>query len=161
MFEKFLKNALQQTSIFESFVTNIGHHECRDAKGMIWESFTKRFLRCNFDQVYSIHEFDVQTYRRLPRKDVGIDFIVSDGLSYSAVQAKFRQNARQIPWRQFSTFDALCNRTGPWKNRIIITNCDRVNIYGNKNKNDVFYGKRFFGNMSKGEWKRILYFLNN
>lgn len=156
-YKNFLNNALMQNrfSIFEAFVKNIGHIECTMTKCYIWESFTNDFLKSKYSKVFSVHELQSSKFN-LPKNDKGIDFVVkcNEG-TFSAVQTKFRKNYKTITWREFSTFDSLCNRTGPWKDRILITTSKNVHIHGIKSDCDKFYGKSFFEAMSRKEWVNI------
>lgn len=124
----------------------------------LWETFSRDYLNHKYDRLYSICELNTEQRNQLslPYKDVGIDFIVYDGECKHAVQAKFKKNAETISWKKFSTFDALCNRTGPWTKRIFITNATNVKIYGNILSSDVLYGKQYFEKMKREEWVAFL-----
>ena len=113
-------------------------------------------MKTKYDQVLHVSDFDFKKFN-LPPKDVGIDIVaISKSGEYSAVQTKFRGKCNNITWKEFCTFDALCNRSGPWIEKIIVTTSKKVNIYGLKCEKDRFYGFDFFNNLAKEEWLDIL-----
>ena len=157
MHRLFLKNSLFQTrsTVFELFVRSIGNLDCTYSKCMIWEDFTYDFLKTKYDTVIHRNKIHSDCFH-LPKKDIGIDLVAIRNGKYSAVQAKFRKKYRNITWREFCTFDTLCNRSGPWSEKIVVTTSKAVNLYGMKCEKDRFYGYDFFNNMEKEEWMYIL-----
>lgn len=157
MHRLFLKNAIFQSrsSVFESFVRNIGNLDCTHSKCIMWEAFTYDFL--TYKRYTVIHKNNIRSdCFGLPKKYIGIDLVAIKDEKYSAVQAKFRKKHQSITWKEFCTFDTLCNRSGPWSEKIVVTTSKKVNLYGLKCKKDRFYGYDFFNNMEKDEWMTIL-----
>jgi predicted helicase len=105
---------------------------------------------------------------------MGIDIVArtSSG-KYVAIQCKYRKKqkgARMTPNGKFpiknivthkdvSTFNALCDRTGPrgagWARQIVITNCNGVNRQGRKKDTEVTIAGGTFSAIDKGVWHDI------
>lgn len=102
-------------------------------------------------KTWLLHELpdDIRSKLGLGKKDMGIDLIALDRKgNWHAIQAKFkgRRNAYkrygkykhvpQVTWKEISTFDTLCRRTGPYIRHWVITTGDRVRRVGRKQKTD-------------------------
>ena len=73
----------------------------------------------------------------LKKRDVGIDIIAIDQEgNVDAVQCKFRRRGT-VRWRELSTFEALCSRTGSWNKHIVMTNQEFVRREGNASAKDI------------------------
>lgn len=97
-------------------------------KGRVWEAFSAIWLRACWPGAS-----DVWLLRDVPAdeamacgivtsRDVGIDIVVKANGRYVAVQAKYRGGRRKVPWKDLSTFESLCHRSGPWAARVVLTN---------------------------------------
>ena len=75
--------------------------------------------------------------------------IYKDG-EFVAVQCKFRTK-RNVTWQEIATFEALCARSGPWSEHIVMTNCFFVKREGSSEK-DVTISRNAFKKLSRYEW---------
>jgi predicted helicase len=121
-------------------------------KGDLFEVLCKHYLVYKkFKQVWVLNELpdDIRQKLKLRKQDLGIDLIALDkNGSYHAIQAKFRgrcnaykkyahgKHVPQVTWKEISTFDALCKRTGPYKLHWVITTGDRIKRIGKKQNTD-------------------------
>jgi hypothetical protein len=120
--------------------------------GDLFEEFCKLYLInfCKYDNVWLLREVPESEKRHLKMPfgdmDYGIDIICKRGNVYSAVQCKFKtprppirvSNKRGeskiifpcVGWKELSTFNELCNTTGPWSQRIVMTTAKSVRRLG-------------------------------
>lgn len=158
MHKLFLKNALLQSrsSIFESFVERIGNLECTQSRCNVWADFTMSFLKTKYDKIVHISELNPDNHN-LSRKGVGIDLVaLSKNGNCFAVEAIFGKNVNHVTRKEFCAFDALRNKSGPWLEKVTVTNSLKVDCYDSQCDNDRFYGFDFFNNLEKEEWFNIL-----
>jgi hypothetical protein len=71
-----------------------------------------------------------------------------------AVQCKFRSRGI-VSWRDLSTFEALCARTGPWRRHLVMTNASAVKRQGLKQAKDLTFARGTFMTLSRHEWTRL------
>ena len=96
----------------------------------------------------------------LKSSDLGIDLVARNTKGeFYAIQAKYRKKGYKlktgISWKTLSTFYALCNRTGPYKRHIIITNADYVRHIGHKTKLDYSICIGTLKNITIDNWLKI------
>ena len=109
--------------------------------GDVFEEFCKLYLQTdpNMANVWLLDEVpqEVLDHLHLSRRDMGIDLIAQDvDGHYHAIQAKFRRRPTSkkigLPWRELSTFYALCARSGPFRRHVVITTADYVRRAGRR-----------------------------
>jgi hypothetical protein len=111
--------------------------------GDIFEDFCYLyFLIKKVDHVWTTKNIpdDLRKTLSLPQKDMGIDLIIQEKNTYSAIQVKYRKKTKKtniLSWTELSTFYASCLNTGPWKKHIVFTNCDSIHRVGRKSNKDV------------------------
>jgi len=119
----------------------------------------KAFLKLRCAQVWRYQDFPHKEEMGLPKRDEGIDLIIRhENGKYSPVQCKYRKKPTtseititskagktyqkrlywQLSWkRDLATFHALCERTGPWFKRVVITNAPSILWKGRKQTMDL------------------------
>ena len=110
----------------------------RKRTGDAFEEFCKMYLTsvASMAEVWLLEEVpqEVLDELKMSRRDMGIDLIARDrGGNYHAIQAKFRRRKSKrvgLPWRELSTFYALCARTGPFAKHVVFTTADYVRRAG-------------------------------
>ena len=162
-----IRKVVKHDHIFEKFIEEIActSTNITDLKsytkrvGDVWEDFTMLYLQKMHDMtVYKIANCpdDVLSRLKLKRRDVGIDLIaINPKKEHIAVQCKYRKTCKALSWRDLSTFDALCMRTGPWVQCIVITTSTGVRREGLTTSKDVFWGHNHFKNLSRYDWMSI------
>ena len=166
--QSLLQKSCNAEDIFEAFVLNISNipvntinkvKNYKIAVGSIWEEFCCEYLNhIGFRAVrlQDVSEYDL-TRLSLKSRDVGIDLIATDVSGNDiAVQCKYRKNCQKLSWKDVSTFDALCMRTGPWYKRIVMTTSCKLHREGNIQDEDVFWGKRHFKQLQRHDWLKIV-----
>jgi hypothetical protein len=101
---------------------------------------------------------DILASLGMKRKDMGIDLVVRKDGIFSAVQCKYKKPTGKkscITWKALSTFYALCLRTGPWAQYIVMTNCDYTRRVGDKTEKDVSICLKTFQGISSEDWVRM------
>lgn len=134
-------------------------HACRHEKkrkGELWELLCREYLRHNGYE--SVHRFEdvsdaSKTRLGLGPRDMGIDLIGTKNGVPVAVQCKFRSR-KSVTWREVATFEALCARTGPWCEHIVMTNCSFVKREGTSEK-DVSFTHHAFKAAPRHVWLLI------
>lgn len=155
-------------SIFQKFCVSINELSCttvheinrlKKEKGTIWEYFCREYILQNssYSTAVLLKDVDSQVLQELSLKkvDVGIDMIAFDTENRPiAIQCKFRKKG-PVSWRDISTFEALCARTGPWYKKIVMTNATYVRREGRKNDSDLTMGFNLFKSLKRHEWNVI------
>ena len=110
-------------------------------KGDLWEAFCFLYLTATNAGGKVYRGVDAPAESKLPKIDLGIDLVLikADG-NKIAVQCKYRHKRVPTAWRKktlvtykdLSTFLTLCAATGPWSQRLVMTNCDGVSWRGHK-----------------------------
>ena len=160
------RKALTKEKVFDEFVSmideittsNLKGLKClRSRKGELWEEFCKSYMlnikHC-FASVKLLAELsdeELQSFG-LSRRDVGIDMVAVDphGKQF-AIQCKFRSKG-VVSWRELSTFYALCARSGPWEQHIVMTNAKSVRREGQPSLKDKSICYNSFANLHRHEW---------
>ena len=157
----------EANNLFREFVKTI-EAECKPSNvralktytqtvGRIWETFCLEY-------VTQVLKWNAWTLNACPHlgnlglksRDVGIDLIAMDADSnFVAIQCKFRKNHHKLSWRDVSTFDALCMRSGPWKKRIVMATSHSIQREGQKMEEDVFWGKAYFDRLERHVWTSL------
>jgi hypothetical protein len=166
--EKCLLESIKNDDIFQSFVINLNElykpitikskNEYAKNIGDAWEDFSCLFLEKMMGwEVFKLKDCDETLLKNLSlkKRDVGIDLIATSGKEYIAIQCKYRKKFQKLSWRDISTFDALCSRTGPWYKQVIITTSSWVHREGKWTEKDLFIGKKKLESLSKFDWLKL------
>lgn len=167
--EKCLLESIKHDNIFKSFVVELNDfykptsiktkNEYTKSVGDAWEDFSCLFLSKIMGwEVFKLKECndDILKRLRLKKRDVGIDLVAVYKGEYIAVQCKYRKNFQKLSWRDISTFDALCSRTGPWYKQVVITTSSWLQREGQWTEKDLFIGKKKFESLTKFDWLKLL-----
>lgn len=131
------------------------------AKGDIFEAFTVLLLEkvYGWEKVWLLKDVpdDIVTQLNLPNRDMGIDIVGYHQGDYYAVQCKYKKKNPHktytvVGWKELSTFQALCARSGPWKQQVVVTNCDYVRHQGQKAANDKTIARKRLQGLSRTDW---------
>lgn len=140
-------------------------------KGDLFEILCKCYFEHRKMKTWLLHELpdDIRSKLGLCKKDMGIDLVALDRKgNWHAIQAKFkgRRNAYkrygkhthvpQVTWKEISTFDTLCRRTGPYVSHWVVTTGDRVRRIGRKQKTDRSICYKSLCNLEKTDFWRDL-----
>lgn len=161
LFDEFIKECQKW---YEKPAHSLSEMRSRDNKkirGDIFEEFSLLYLLNikKYTNVWLLKDVPADILEKLgmKRRDMGIDIIAQtlEG-KYIAVQCKYKKhttrNKNILSWKALSTFYALCLRTGPWENYIIMTNCLYTSHQGKKTEQDIFLCLKTFQNITKDEW---------
>ena len=133
--------------------------ECRrvnQRRGLLWELLCVEYLRhVGYSSVSRFEDVDsaLKSSLGLRDRDMGIDIICQKNDGFVAVQRKFRTK-RSVTWTEIATFEALCARSGPWMEHIVMTNCHFVKREG-KSERDVTFTHKSFQKLGRHEWLSI------
>lgn len=135
-------------------------------KGDIFESFCLLYLKYCYGlpEVWLLNQVpnEILQHLNLQRKDYGIDLIARDSENrYYAIQAKFKNRTQSnkkitLGWKQLSTFYALCQRTGPFHQYIVMTTADYINRQGKKTSKDISIGYHKLTKITHFQWLEML-----
>lgn len=166
--EKCLLESIKNDDIFSSFVMNLNEcykptsikskNEYTKNIGDAWEDFSCLFLEKMMGwEVLKLKDCDETLLKKLSlkKRDVGIDLIAISDEKYIAVQCKYRKKNQKLSWRDISTFDALCSRTGPWYKQVVITTSSWLHREGQWTEKDLFIGKKKFESLTKFDWLKL------
>lgn len=136
--KKIIDETLKSNHYFETFVKsmsqgnnahNISQVKCQTITiGTCWEEFCKEYAVHILNwEVWTLKDCPYLEELKMKRRDVGIDLIARDqNQNFIAIQCKFRKNFQRLSWRDLSTFDALCMRTGPWFKHVVMATSTSV-----------------------------------
>jgi hypothetical protein len=173
-----LRGAKPGSTLFDEFITEcqkwyeqpahtFTEMRTRDNKkirGDVFEEFCVLYLRHvrGYAQAWRLADVpqDALEMLGLKRPDMGIDILCERGGKYTAVQCKYKKHTGYksktiVSWKQLSTFYALCMRTGPWEQYVVMTNCDYVRHMGKKTEKDLSICLRRFQSTTKEQWTRM------
>ena len=166
--EKCLLESLKNEHIFQSFVENLNDfykpttikskNEYTKNVGDAWEDFSCLFIEKMLGwKVFKLKDCDESLLKNLSlkKRDVGIDLIAITDEKYIAIQCKYRKKYQKLSWRDISTFDALCSRTGPWYKQVVITTSYWLHREGKWTEKDIFIGKKKFESLTKFDWLKL------
>ena len=125
-------------------------------RGALWEKLCVEYLRhVGYESVQRFEDVDdaLKTRLGLQRRDMGIDIICTRNGEFVAVQCKFRSK-RMVTWTEIATFEALCARSGPWAEHVVMTNCSFIKREGSSTK-DVNITYNVFKALKRHEWLSI------
>ena len=163
--QSMIRVSMKSDTPFKNLCTNLAHIKCtttyqvktkKKYVGDLWEEFCCLYLLNvrNFQSAILLKdmtEHDLEALN-LKRRDVGIDIIGHDQNGNAiAIQCKFRSRGN-VSWRDISTFEALCARSGPWKQHLVMTNASKVIREGNDTEKDSVVVKVHFEKLKKHEW---------
>lgn len=144
LFDEFLVECQKWYSEPAHNFTEMRNRDNKKIRGDIFEEFCVLYLKTKgYTNVWLLEDVpdDILESLSMKRKDMGIDIVAYDGNTYTAVQCKYRTAGKTattaVSWQSLSTFYALCMRTGPWSQYIVMTNCDFVRHQGKKTEKDV------------------------
>jgi len=150
-------------------VTNLSDlkkREDKKKKGDMWENFCKLWLESSekYKKVWLFHEWIDYCHTTLQdsmglktRQDNGIDLIgqLQNG-EFVAIQCKYRKDMnKKVTWNTLSTFIGLCERTGPWKEYIVMTNGKGVTRKVPKSKKDKSICVGSFRGTPRIQWLKM------
>lgn len=166
--KKIIYHNIKYENVFEHFVYDVAHETAKSISGIdnkrkkigdAWEDFCcdylNKILSWNVQKLKDCTD-ELLSLQHMKRNDVGIDLLgtTNEGLSV-AIQCKFRSGYQKLSWRDVSTFDALCERTGPWKKRLVMTTSWSIRREGSRLDSDIFFGKHYFAKQPKSVWFRL------
>ena len=99
---------------------------------------------------------------------MGIDLVAKKGDDYFAVQSKWKNPYKKgtipgtvklkhekVNWNELCTFLVLCERSGPWKHYIVMTNGVGIRRVGRRSKKDKSICLKTFQSIPLGTWYDI------
>lgn len=183
IFDVFFKKCQQYHESPAQTLQEIKHVHSTKAKGDLFEFFCQRYLLTikGYDQVWLLKELsqDLKKQLKLPLgdKDYGIDLVClkrgAISNQYSAVQCKFKTPRPPIKvtnkkneiktiypsvnWKELSTFNELCNASGPWTERITMTTAPSVRRLGGiKDPKDRSICVQTFKSLTNDQWLLLM-----
>lgn len=183
IFDGFLKKCIQHHGQPVHSFLEMRTIKSTKAKGDLFELFCQRYLLKikDYDQVWLLKEMtdDLKFQLKLPfgRGDYGIDLfamkIIDGQPTYSAIQCKFKtprapiqvKNYRgetktifpSVGWKELSTFNELCNASGPWRERITMTTAKSVRRMGGiKNEIDRSICLQGLQGLTPQQWVKLM-----
>lgn len=139
-------------------LTELRTRDNKKIRGDIFEDFCVLYLKTlkSYDNVWLLKEVPAEVLTRLAmkRQDFGIDIVAEKDGKYTAIQCKYKKQTKvqSVTWKSLSTFYALCLRTGPWEQYIVMTNCNSVRHMGRKTAKDVSICLGTLQGITKEEW---------
>ena len=165
MHRTFVRSALTKDDHLTEFVKAVSQtptnnvHDMKHKRkhiGDTWEDFCADYLVTIAEYTRAIKLAEVSADQLelygLKKRDVGIDMIAFDKMGNpTAVQCKFRTRGA-VSWRELATFEALCNRTGPWKKHLVMTNQKKLQREGSLNMKDAEITRKDLSKMERHHW---------
>jgi hypothetical protein len=112
---------------------------------------------------------DIRERLDLKKFDMGIDLIAQKGKDFFAVQCKYKSplskgavpgtiklRREKVNWNELCTFLVLCERSGPYKKHITMTNGIGIRRVGRKSPKDVSVCLKSFQNIPLETWYSIV-----
>ena len=179
IFEVFFKKCQQYHQSSVQSLQELRTVRSTKAKGDLFELFCQRYLMTikGYEKVWLLKELsdDLKKQLKLPMgdKDYGIDLVCLKDNQYSAVQCKFKTPRPPIKvvnkknemktiypsvnWKELSTFNELCNASGPWKERITMTTAPSVRRLGGiKDPKDRSICLQTFKSLTVDQWLLLM-----
>lgn len=164
--ENIFDNFIQQLEIYYgrrvAGMEELKYRENKKLKGDIFEEFCQQYLLAinKYDKVYLFKQIpeDIKNKLNLKTKvDDGIDIVgVVKGEKYVAIQCKYRKKENsKVPWKSLSTFIALAERTGPYVEYLVMTNCSGVTRKLPKTNKDKTLAKGSFRKTKREVWLKM------
>ena len=138
--------------------TDLRNRDNKKIRGDIFEDFCILYLKTlkSYDNVWLLKEVpdEVLTRLAMKRQDFGIDIVAEKDGKYTAIQCKYKKQIKvqSVSWKSLSTFYALCLRTGPWEQYIVMTNCNSVRHMGRKTHKDLSICLGTLQGITKEQW---------
>jgi hypothetical protein len=168
-FNKFAMLIHRYTTQQAHSIQEIRKFHTTKTKGDLFESFCCLYLKhvSKYEKVWLLKEVpeEVRTKLQLKSHDMGIDIVVENKQEYFAVQCKWKSPLAkgQIPgtkylkkekvnWGELATFLVLCERTGPWKQYLVMTNAEGIRREGRKSPKDKSICLKTFQNLKVEDW---------
>jgi hypothetical protein len=141
LFDEFLKECQAFYELPAHTLTEMRVRSNKKTRGDIFEDFCGLYLRTLGYEVWLLGDLpdDIREALKLPKQDMGIDIICRRSGKYTAVQCKYKKlkgQAQGLTWKQLSTFQALCAKTGPYEKHIVMTTANFVRHQGAKTEKD-------------------------
>ena len=162
-----VRTALKDENIWASFLKLVQNGGASDnlrslksskkQVGDLWEAFCVEFLSLKGYDAARLEDVPAATLSKykLASLDRGIDIIAHDNLGNPcAVQCKYRHRGC-VSWRELSTFEALCVRSGPWHRHIVMTNGPGVRREGESQPHDQAFAREAFSGLKRHEWEQL------
>ena len=166
MWQHIISQNLGKPQIFEGIVNTIKNLPSKNTKevrhstqrkGDIFENICVQILQLKgYEKICLLKDVPQELLETLglKKRDVGIDIVAFRNHLPVAIQCKFRSK-KTVTWREISTFEALCARTGPWAQHIIMTNANYIRREGTRTSKDVSFMFRQFQEIHRHEWSEI------
>jgi hypothetical protein len=168
-FDKFAMLIHRYTTQQAHSIQEIRKFHTTKTKGDLFESFCCLYLKhvLKYEKVWLLKEVpeEVRSKLQLKSHDMGIDIVVENKQEYFAVQCKWKSPLAkgQIPgtkylrkekvnWNELATFLVLCERTGPWKQYLVMTNAEGIRRVGRKSAKDKSICLKTFQNLKTEDW---------
>lgn len=142
------------------------------SKGTYFEILCAMYLEALDYKVWMLKDLppELRQYFNLPKNDKGIDLIALTPNNLPiAVQVKYRNctvtrssakykphGKTSVSWTDLSTFYALCAKTGPWYQHLVMTNCDYISRMGMKDSKDQTFAGQRFKSTPRALWLKMI-----
>ena len=162
LFDEFMKDCQKEYDAPAHSLTELRSRENKKKRGDIFEEFCRLYLLkvLGYTDVWLLPEVpaDIRDELKLPKRDMGIDIICRKEGVYTAVQCKYKKvsgKAVSVPWRELSTFQGLCAKTGPYEKHIVMTTANFVRHQGEKTAKDISICLASLRGISSGDWTKM------
>lgn len=145
------------------------------AKGDVFEELCYQLLRehafpglkLNFIWKFADLPIEYRTQLSLSNRDMGIDLVGCTDTQWVAIQCKYRKKPNksrrpdgapiywQVPWAELSTFVALCARTGPWGQMVVLTSAESCRWQGRRDPRCTTYARGTFLSIGRNIWDKL------
>lgn len=166
--ENIFDNFIEQLEIYYgrrvAGMEELKYRENKKLKGDIFEQFCQQYLLAlnKYEQVYLFRDIPENVKNKLGLKtkvDDGIDIVgilKGEKKEYVAIQCKYRKKpGSKVPWKSLSTFIALAERTGPYIQYLVMTNCGGVTRKLPKTDKDKTWAKGSFRKTKREIWLKM------
>jgi hypothetical protein len=162
LFDEFMKDCQKEYDAPAHSLNELRSRENKKKRGDIFEEFCRLYLLkvLGYTDVWLLPEVpaDIRAELKLPKRDMGIDIICRKEGVYTAVQCKYKKvsgKAVSVPWRELSTFQGLCAKTGPYEKHIVMTTANFVRHQGEKTEKDMSICLTSLRGISSGDWTKM------
>jgi predicted helicase len=161
LFDEFMKDCQKEYDAPAHSLTELRSRENKKKRGDIFEEFCRLYLLRvrNYTDVWLLDDLpaEVRAELQLPQRDMGIDIICCLDGKYTAVQCKYKKVSprSQVTWRELSTFQGLCAKTGPYEKHIVMTTAHSVRHQGAKTAKDLSICLAGLQGISSEDWTKM------
>jgi predicted helicase len=161
LFDEFLKEAQAFYELPAHTLTEMRGRENKKVRGDIFEEFCALYLKEVLAyEVWLLNDLstEIRELLNLPKQDMGIDIICRRNGKYTAVQCKYKKQCGRtqgVTWKQLSTFQALCAKTGPYEKHIVMTTANFVRHQGAKTEKDLSLCIGSLQKITKEQWVKM------